>query len=221
MIPGAFPILAGGAQKSVVFQEARHSSTNANSFTFTNVNLGYPDATRLIVVGVNYFEADTTVTLNSVVIGSTTAVSRVTEGEGVFAASYMYANISSASIPSGSTASITVSFSRSIDRGCSIGIWSIYNLQSATPVATAGGGLNTQPVSLSFSAQAEDIICAVLTGSDTAGATTFTGMTEDYDTTLNIVTRSGASTQASSAGTLTVTGQNTSGNTVMVAAQFR
>lgn len=223
MIPGTFAIIGGGALKSVVFQEARHSSTDTNSFTFTNVNLGYADPTRLIVVGVNYYENDTSVALNSVIIAGGTATSRVTGSEGVpgGSGSFIYANISTRSVAAGTTASITVNFSRSINRGCSIGVWSIYNLQSSTPVATASDGVTSGAASISFTTQAEDIIVGVLTGAQSSGATTWTGLTEDYDTSLNNLTRSGASRQVYTAGSLTVTGQNTSGETVLVGAQWR
>jgi len=223
MIPGTFAIVGGGALKSVVFQEARHSSTNTNSFTFTNVNLGYPDPTRLIVVGVSYYEFDTSVVLNSVIVDGGTATSRVTDSENVpgGSGSFIYANISTRSVATGTTASITANFSRSIDRGCSISVWSVYGLNSSTPVATARQGVSSGAATISFTTQAEDVIIGVLTGAQSSGATTWSGLTEDYDTSLNSLTRSGASRQVYTAGSLTVTGQNTSGETVLVGAQWR
>lgn len=223
MIPGTFAIISGGAQKSVVFQEARHSSTNANSFTFTNVNLGYPDATRLIVVGVNYYKYDTSASISSLTVGGQATTGLVSGGEGVTggSGSFIYSALRSVVLTTGSTATITVAFNRGVDLGCSVSVWSLYNLQSNTPVATDADGVNSGSASLSFTTQPNDIICAVLTGAVNAGSTTWTNLTENYDTVLNNLTRSGASAQIYTTGSFTVTGQNTSGETILVGAQFR
>lgn len=223
MIPGAFPILSGGFQKSVVFQEARHSSTAATSFTFTGVNIGTPDPTRLIVVGVNYYEYDTSANLNSLMVGGAATASRVTASEGVpgGSGSFIYANLRTISVATGSTATITATFNRAINLGCSVAVWSIYNLQSSTPVATTSDGVNSGAATISFTTQPEDIICAVLTGAVNGGSSTWTGATEDYDSALGGLTRSGASTQVFTTGTKTITGQNMSGESILVGAQFR
>lgn len=223
MIPGAFPVLSGGAAKTYAFKTSQHSTSVASSFTFSNVDIGFADPTRVVVIGVSYYEFDTAVNLNSVVIGSTTATSQVTRSQAVDNnnASFIFANLSSASIATGTSATITVTFSRVIDFGCSIGVWALYNLQSATPVATASASSTTTAASsVSFSAQPEDIFCAVMTGRYNPGNATWTGVTEDYESTGTLL-RSGGSVFNLSTGTRTITAANSAGRSALVAAQWR
>lgn len=220
MIPGTIALGGGGSGKEVSFQEARHSAANDFTFTFSNVNIGFADPTRLVVVGVHYYEFDTSVVLNSITIGGSSLSSVVSSSALVSggSGSYIYSAIRSRAVSTGTTATISLSFSRAINLGCSIGVWSLYGLNSNTAVSTDA---YSGAFDMSFTTQPDDIIIAALTGVNTAGPTTWTNISENYDTVSNSLSRSGASTQAISSGTLLVRGSNTLGTELSVGAQWR
>lgn len=228
MIPGIIAIPGGGAAKSAVFQGTYGSTTNASSFTFSSVNLGVPDVGRIIVIGVNYYEYDTSTSISTLTVAGSSATGRVTSSNGVpgGTGSNIYAAIWSLSLATGSTGTVSLQFNRSIDRGCSIGVWSLYNMSSSTPQATdtADGNSAGAVAALTTLAQADDAIIAVATGAESAGATTWTNITEDYDTRVSPsggLSRSGASLVALSNNTVNIGVSNASGQITAALARWR
>lgn len=224
MIPGIIAI-PSGISKSVVFNGAYHSTSNTNTFDFTSVNFGAPDVGRVIVIGVNYYEYDTSTAINSLTVAGNAATARRTNQNDVpgGTGSVIYAAIWSLTLASGSSGTVSLSFNRFIDRGCSIGVWSLYNMSSPTPLDTdtANSSSAGVPATLTTSAQANDVIIAVATGAESAGATTWTNITEDYDYLGNNLRRSGASRLVLSSGTVDIDVTNSSGEITSVLARWR
>jgi hypothetical protein len=221
VIPGLIIPAGGALQPIALFREVRSSASALGTFTFTDVDLGPPDPTRSIVAGVSYFEFDTTVVLSSVQVAGVTLTSRRTASRLVAggSGSYIYANISNGLVPNGSTGTVTLQFSRGIDAGCSVGIWALYNLQSATPIDTESGS-SSGTVTLNFNNQPGDLIVAAATGINSGGSTTWGGISELYDTTLASLNRSGAAITAPSSS-LAATVVYSAGAVAAVGAAWR
>ena len=199
MIPGTFAIIGGGSGKTANFVASRSSSSRLSSYTFTNVSLGYYDPTRIIVLSVHYFQRDTTVTLNSASVGGASTTSQISTNRLVYGASgsYVYCNLRTAA-PTGATGTVSLSFSASAYYGCAIGVWALYNVGSATPIATDVA--NTSGL-FTFSAQPDDLIVAAATSVYYGTNTTWTNATENFDViNSSLMLSSAAQKQAIVAG---------------------
>jgi hypothetical protein len=234
MIPGTVIGLQGGASLFGVYRANYGTNNNAGNFSFPDSDIGTPAPGRVIAIVVNYWEFDTTVNLNSLTVGGTALTQRITAANLVSGASgsYVYSAIWSAVISTGSTATIDIGFSRGIERGCQVGIWSIYNAQSATPVLTTSGvsgGVN--PINLSVNVQPNDFGIVGATGAYGTNTAQFsyTNATERYDTRstgvgVQDIARSGAdflALAAQSPRTVTVTPANVSDGSAAVLAVWR
>lgn len=206
MIPGIIAI-PSSVQKSVTFITNVGSSSNTSSFTFASVPLGVPDSTRLVVLTLSYYKFDTSVNLNSCTVAgvSTTRIIRTSRNINVGSGSLLYSEIRSVVLPTSvSSGDIEVSFSASVNRGCEVGVFTLLNLQSQTPVTTVDGNASAgNPVDLSVNVQPADVAVAVSSGvfSSVSDATTWSGATEAYDTTRGSseLSRSAAYFQATAA----------------------
>lgn len=159
MIPGTVIGVQSQGGISGIFTGNYGTDNFQSSFSFSGSAIGSPDTGRVIVLTVNYWEFDTSVALNSVTVGGVSLTQRSVVFGTYYGASGSlgYAAIWSGVVPTGSTATITLNFARTIERGCDIGVWAIYNANSATPVSTittSGSGNNA--VTLSRSVQAND-----------------------------------------------------------------
>lgn len=231
MIPGTVIGLQGGASLFGLYRANYGTNAGAGSFSFPNSDIGSPSPNRIIAVVANYWEFDTTVSISSFTVGGIALTERITTGNLVSGASgsYVYASIWSAVIPTGSTATIDIGFSRLIERGCQVGIWSIYNAQSATPISTTSGvSGTTNPINLSANVQPNDFGIAGATGAYGIGTAQFSyaNAIERYDTRstgggVEDIARSGAdffalSTQSPRTVTITPSGVS-SGNAAVMA----
>jgi hypothetical protein len=233
MIPGTFIGCQGQSGPFGVYRANYGTTDNSGSFTFTNADLGSPSSDRVIVAVLNYWEFDTSVDVNTFTIGGVSMTRRalsiraVSGGSG----SFVYASIWSASIPSGATGTIFASFSRSIDRGCQVGVWSLYNLASATPfVAGNTTTSGSSATSLSVNVQPNDFGVIGSSGVyGSAAAFSYTDATERYDTRstgsgVQDFARSGADFQAiatQTPRTVTVTPSDISSGSAFAIAVWR
>jgi hypothetical protein len=228
MIPGTF--IGSQAQSGPIgiYRANYGTSDNIGSFTVTNADLGNPSSDRVIVAVLNYWEFDTTVGVSSFTVGGVSMTNRVVVGNLVSGGtgSYVYAAIWSASVPSGATGNISVSFTRGIERGCQIGVWSLYNLASAVPFATtftATGGVN--PASLTANVQPNDFGVVGASGVyGSSAAFSYANATERYDVRSPDFARSGADFQATAVQTprtVTVTPSGISDGSAFAMAVWR
>jgi hypothetical protein len=198
MIPGTFAIIGGGSGKTANFVASRSSATNTGTFTFTDVPLGYYDPTRIIVLSIHWYEYDTSAAITSATVGGSSTTSRVSTSRLVYggSGSYVYCDLRTAA-PTGTTGTISLSFNRAINYGCAIGVWALYNVGSATPVAT--NVANTSGL-FTLSAQPNDLVVAAATSVYYGTNTTWTNATENFDVTNSLMLSSGAQREALVAG---------------------
>jgi hypothetical protein len=198
MIPGTFAIIGGGSGKTADFVASRSSTSILSSYTFTNVPLGYYDPTRIIVLSVHHYKRDTFSILNSASVGGVSTTSRVATNRLVVGASgsYVFSDLRTAA-PTGVSGSISLSFSRSLDYGCVIGVWALYNVGSATPVSTSN---DNDDGTFVLSAQPNDLVIAAATGVYDGTATTWVNATENFDIVTSRMLSSGAQREVFSAG---------------------
>ena len=194
-------IIAPQRAPEIYFGASAHSSTNTSTFSFTSLDFNIDNPERLVVVAVNYYEFDTAVTLSTITVGGltptlvTSGFRAVVGGSGSFVYSALYQVQ-----PSGTSGTVALTFSRVIDYGCSVGVWSAYYLNSTTAVSSLSGN-----DSVNLTVQPGDAVIAAATSVYDATNTTWTNATENYDTASSTrMTRSGASVLASTSGTLNV-----------------
>jgi hypothetical protein len=234
MIPGTF--IGSQAQSGPIgiYRADYGTNNNAGNFTFTNADLGNPSSDRVIAVVLNYWEFDTTVSVNSLVIGGVSMTNRITAAIEISGASgsYLYASIWSASIPSGATGTISVNFDRSIERGCQVGVWSLYNLASAIPFSATGGirgGLTAGTLTANVQPNDFGIVGASAAYGTGTAAVSYANATERYDTRstgagVQDIARSGADFQATAVQTprtVTITPSGISDGSAFVMAVWR
>jgi hypothetical protein len=198
MIPGTFAIIGGGSGKTADFVAVRSSASALSSYTFTNVPLGYYEPSRVIVLSVHWFRFDTSATLNSASVGGASSTSEVlasrvvTGGSG----SLVYCNLRTAT-PTGETGDISLSFSRSINYGCVVGVWALYGVSSEIPISVDIADSNG---TFSLSAQPNDLIIAAATGVYDGSATSWVNASENFDTVTSRMLSSAAKLEVTSAG---------------------
>ena len=192
MIPGIIPIGAGESGPSVIYRTQTGLGANTSSFSFAGQNIGYVDPTRVIVVAVHYYEYDTSAIITSLTVNGTSAPQRILRSRLVAGASgsYVYTALHSLAVPTATTATIAITFNRAIDYGCRIGVWSLYNVSSAVPVATDS---SNDTSSLDINVQPNDVGVVATTGVYGVGSISWTNATERYDVVqVNNLTTSGA-----------------------------
>jgi len=221
MDPLVIQILAGSAgsaallpDASVTYAAQTSSTTAGSSFSFSSVAFSSTASDRLIVVSVGATAANQR------------TVSRVTIG-GVSATGYENANrlrhgsLWVAAVPSGTTGTVDVNFSGSVDN-CHIGVWALYGISSAVPRESnqVSGSYTNNSSTLNTAKGGVSIAAAVSAGAVTI---TWTGLTENFDLQVSSEMRSGASlveTVSDAAKAVSWT-QSSSTNTTVTLATWR
>lgn len=195
------------------FRNHYENNADGSSYTFTAADIGNASANRCVVVGVgaNAGSSFTSVTLGGSAMTSLVAVSNATTNVGAL---YILA------FPTGATADVVVTCGAAANR-CYIGVWSIYNLKSATAVATASA--TTSGGSMNVNTSSGGIVIGYHYNGNNVGTPTWTGLTQDYATNSTETGHSGASASNVVAATpRTVSVSNSSASTlVSVAASLR
>jgi hypothetical protein len=197
MIPGTVIGLQGGVTKFGSYRATYGNNTATDSFSFANCDIGPPASGRVIAIVVNYFKYDTSSFVISITVGGTSLTRRITSGAYASGGtgSYVYTDIWSGVVPTGSTATVALEFEKrgpALSYGCQIGIWAMYDLSSPTPVITTSttGGTG----SLSANVQQNDFGIVGSSGVyGTSGSFVYANATERYDTTLSGVSQLGRS----------------------------
>lgn len=133
-----------------------------------------------------------------------------------------------ADAPTGTTATIGVTYSGADASGTGVMVWVVRDLKSGTPVDTAQTSLlsGTAAADLSVDTRSGGIVVAAAWGGANGTNQTWVGVNEDVEntSTSNNFCRSGASANISggeSPRTVTVTSSNTSSTRYVLAASFR
>lgn len=165
----------GGDGASVVFNGCTDDEANRSSYDFDGVSVGTADASRIILVGVAAEDGGTAFGLNSSTIGGVSATRMHTSTAGLT----VYSNFIIAALASGTTATISLSFSEGIT-SASICVWSLYDFSSASfasaqiYVWSADSGV--MDISAA-DAEVGDLYAAICASGTSSSVLTFTGVT--------------------------------------------
>lgn len=184
------PAAGGGG---VTFQTVLADTANTGSFSFPSVAIGLPSASRRVVVALAYRGGGPAAT---VTIGGVTA-SLDAGGAGASTS----AEIWSAVVPSGTTATVEITFT-SAGSGVGVGVWTV----EGSPVASAVMSPTDQAtVNMTLSTVAGDACVAVVSSraTTTAPGMVWNTATSRYDTAWDgaVRTHGGADRVASGAST--------------------
>jgi hypothetical protein len=135
---------------SIVYTDSDGQNTLANPHIFTSKSIGPPDPTRFVLVGVATGGSNA---ITGCTIGGNAATLVASSGG---SGTNVYTRIFGLSVPSGTTATITVNLNTTQD--AYIGVFAAYNLASTTPVASSGNNTNN-PIPLSLNVSAGGVAC--------------------------------------------------------------
>lgn len=219
MIPGTIPTF-GSSGKIATYVAGASSTSITNSYTFSGLNFGVYDPTRVLVLAIHWYKFDTSSLLNSSTIGGSSSTSvasgsrLVSGGSG----SYVYTALRRSSV-TGSSGSVSLSFTTNLNYGCRIGLWALYNVNSATPVDTD----STTSGSFNLTTQPGDLVIAAATSVYDGTSFTWTNATEDYDGGNSRMRSSGASRESLVNGdpSISYTENSSGGGDLGIAAVWR
>lgn len=155
------------------------TQTNATTYTFNNVNIGPAAVGRYVVAGILGWSGGA----GSRTVSSLTIAGISTTRYGNQSALYPSA-LCGATVDTGTTATIVVTMSNSMT-DMNVYVFTIYNLQSTTPVgvATAGVGNTARTVNLTTTSGGVMIAeCYAYSSSGTPPFAAWTGVTERDET---------------------------------------
>jgi len=186
--------VARKAAPSFTYNNRYADSSDTATYTFSSSSIGAAAANRLVVVGVASGDASGSASSHMTVTVGGNAATLIAQAGGTVFASLWYINV-----PSGTTATVVVSCTSGGYFECGIGIWSLYNLSSFTPVSHAEGSSATS--NLNMNVNKNDII--VMMTHNYPGSTSLTGVTSDFSgvTIDGTALMTGGSYQAAAAET--------------------
>lgn len=176
-LPPVIFATAGATGPTLVFNTVLSSTTGGGGVkagvTYSSVPISTAAANRTIILAAalreNGIQTIATITVGGV---SATNVGRACNS-GTFATCM---DIWVAAVTTGTTATIVVTYSASVDAADGLGVWSAYGLTSSTPTATANSFSTTAPslnlnvsagglvVAASWTIQVPSVACAAWTG---------------------------------------------------------
>lgn len=152
------------------------STSDLTTYTFSSQNLGTADAGRYIVVCVSARNTAGSLTVSSVSVGgvSASSITQITNS----GSNHNVAAIAICAVPSGTTGDIVVTFAAGALR-CVVNAYRLVDIDSATPSDTVTSIANDPTGALDVPAGGAAI--GVSNSGTGATATSWTGITEDYD----------------------------------------
>lgn len=196
---------ASSVLPSFTYNGTASDSTNLTTYTFTGVSIGTAATNRMVYVSV-IFVAGGARSLVSATIGGISAsiIDPTGQGNGT---KIIYANV-----PTGTTATIVVTFDTVCDR-CVIGSYSLFNLKSKEPVTSAFSTTWTSgAISASVAVPDGGIIIAGVNNNTNSNTITWTsGVNLNFSTAVDAFRSGGASNRAIPGGSsYTITANATS-----------
>lgn len=176
------PVTASIAPAVLSFLQHTEDTGNVTTYNFAGVNIGTAAADRYVFVAVVHSSsAGTARTISSATIGGISATI-VANQAGVAHAQGLGAAVIWAAVPTGTTATISITLSGG-GGSCNIATYRVTGLVSATEhhsqtaaLATTGGLL-----SLSLNVPANGFVIAAYNNSANTGSVSWTGVSEDHD----------------------------------------
>lgn len=203
LILGTFFITTEEASAAITFayETTLASTSDLTTYTFAGADIGTADTARCVIVSALSRKAGAAHTLSSMTIGGVSAT--IIQNQNNTVTNSDTAALAAAIVPTGATGDIVVTWSTGVLR-TQIGIWTAINTDNCTTPSDSDASTAADP-SVTLTIPAGGV--AVGSGlSAAASSATWTGMTENFDTTLeSFVTVTGASTSTPATGNLTVT----------------
>lgn len=181
MIPGG---ISAGAIKGRRGPATRTYGTNINgsaSSISTSMAIGSAASNRYVVVTIGVQRNSAIApTVSSVTVGGTSCTKLVEEyaGTGNGRCSIW---ITESPITTGTTATVAATFSTTSNYG--VGTWALYGISSKTPNDT--DSISGNPSSKNLTCVEGGVVIAAVTRSTSPGSQTWTGVTKDFDGSLN------------------------------------
>lgn len=203
------------APADVVFTDNTEDSVDRTTYTFATQSIGTAAVGRCVVVSVGGGQSGNR-DINSVTVGGNTATELI---EVDSAGNINVVGLFAITVDTGTTADVVVTFSASMARAA-IGVWAIYGVQNCTTATDTQSDTGANPsVNINVSAGGS-VIGYVRTNTGTVG--TWSGITEDFDASVETGASTGASDDFASAQTVAVQRSDT-GTTedVMVVGSWR
>lgn len=192
-----FGAFSSGAIDATIVNTANAAGTaDSNSYTFSTQSIGTAATGRIIVVTVGNISLSAARTISSLTIGgnSASSVISVSDGPGTDSG-YSHAAIYALQVDSGTTADIIVTLSGTALR-CAIGVFAIYDANSATATDTASSAAD--PGNASIDVSAGGVLIGFQVGYP-GSAVTWTNLTERFDAFIESSLSNGHYTGASDA----------------------
>jgi hypothetical protein len=180
VFPAPYVADSAAPPASLAFLQATANTANQTTYNFTSQNFGDAAATREIIAAVHWYTVADAETLDSASIGGASATIHVQNNDDLGGA-FVGSAIISASVPIGTSGTISVTFSAQCF-GAAIGAYRVINLSSTTPHHTASDDDDVINMSLNIPDNGVFVACAMFS---TAGAVTTAGMTEDFDDAID------------------------------------
>ncbi len=163
---------------SMAFLQATSDSANATIYTFATQNIGVAAGDRYIVAAIIGRKSGASTTISTVTIGGVSAaITQVTNAP----ANTNVAALAIAAVPTGTTASVVVTFGAAMVRA-GLALYRLDNLASATPFHTQTSTAAPLAGTLNI-----PYGCAIGVGTTaTTGSCTWGGLGEDYDSVVEV-----------------------------------
>jgi hypothetical protein len=200
MIPGTVPMPGGGSKPPITlaFTDSDFNNSDASSYTFTAKAIGTASATRRVVVGVTARWSGSVGTYPSTLTVGGVTCNRVdlqTDGTN-WAALYI------GNVPTGTTGDVVISGMGNQLNWIAIGVWALDNVLSNTPIQTGGATGSSTSAAGNINVKKDGVTIAIGMHANT-GATTWAGVTGNFDTNTN-----GGTHKAHGGSTTTTADQN-------------
>ena len=217
-----FPIISPGVapDATVVFTDSSVDGTDGTVFTFTTQSIGTAASNRKIVVSVSMAAAGAGRSVSTLTVGGISATLLVADTS---SGGTEQTELWQADVPTGTTATIVVTWTGGSVARTGIGVWAVYNAaSSASDTGNRDSGA-AQDMTLNITIPAGGVAISAA-GSGTSATYTWTNLTEDFDETIeSSTTQSGASDAFATLQTeITITADRTAGtsNGTMCAVAF-
>ncbi len=187
------------------------TTNSASPYTHSSQAIGTADASRQVVVGVNC--QDSGVTVSALTVGGVSASQIIGATDGNNADNRV--ELWAASVPTGTTADIVVTYSGS-PQNCCIGVWAIYGASTSAHDTASDDAAPNAP---SIDIPAGGVCIGFANGQ---GTYSWTNLTESFDATMEgSTTYTGASDAFATAQTsLTITCDSSTNDQITVVASW-
>lgn len=215
---GPAAMMGGVPRATVSYVGSTANAVGATTFTFTDHATGTP-GNRKTIVAVSGADAATAFFISDVQVGALEA--DVVIETAVESGSLMQAGLYIINNPSGTTATIIVTFSEAVS-SAAVAVWAAYDLDSITPVDTASQfQTSSAAVVLDLDVPGDGFAIA-LSNCNANQTTTWVGMTERDDTNISAAHSFSAADTATVGAPLSVSSDWAgTADAIGVAASFR